>query len=172
MTTALDLLCPCSFVPASFAAAAAVAAKAVPLLSRLHVCRTCSMPQEREAVETAYHTMSVALAKSGRHILFSMCSWGAGQPWQWAQGIANSWRVSPDLFAAWDRERAQALHLPSFLISVMEVVEIMAPLHKGAQPGSFNDGDMLVVVGGSCTCAGLGCHAISFWALTLSYSNC
>lgn len=105
----------------------------------------CGMPQERQAVEAAYRSMSVALAHSGRPLLLSMCSWGAGQPWEWAQGVAASWRVSPDLFAAWDREQAAALYLPSFLISVMEVADIMADKAAAARPGSFNDADMIVV---------------------------
>jgi hypothetical protein len=44
------------------------------------------------------------------------------------------------------REQAAALYLPAFLISVMEVVDIMADKHAGARPGSFNDADMIVVV--------------------------
>lgn len=105
----------------------------------------CGMPQERQAVKAAYHSMSAALAQSGRPLLLSMCSWGAGQPWEWAQGVAASWRVSPDLFAAWDREQAAALYLPAFLISVMEVADIMADKAAAARPGSFNDADMIVV---------------------------
>jgi hypothetical protein len=44
------------------------------------------------------------------------------------------------------REQAAALYLPAFLISVMEVVDIMADKHAAARPGSFNDADMIVVV--------------------------
>jgi hypothetical protein len=44
------------------------------------------------------------------------------------------------------RAQGAALYLPGFLISVMEVVDIMADKHAGARPGSFNDADMIVVV--------------------------
>ena len=34
-----------------------------------------------------YSAMRDALNKTGRPILFSMCNWGAGDPWDWAQKV-------------------------------------------------------------------------------------
>lgn len=34
-----------------------------------------------------YSAMRDALNKTGRPILFSMCNWGAGDPWEWAQKV-------------------------------------------------------------------------------------
>ena len=34
-----------------------------------------------------YSAMRDALNKTGRPILFSMCNWGAGDPWNWAQQV-------------------------------------------------------------------------------------
>ena len=34
-----------------------------------------------------YSAMRDALNKTGRPILFSMCNWGAGDPWNWAQKV-------------------------------------------------------------------------------------
>ena len=34
-----------------------------------------------------YTAMRDALNKTGRPILFSMCNWGAGDPWKWAQTV-------------------------------------------------------------------------------------
>ena len=34
-----------------------------------------------------YSAMRDALNKTGRPILFSMCNWGAGDPWKWAQQV-------------------------------------------------------------------------------------
>ena len=34
-----------------------------------------------------YAAMRDALNKTGRPILFSMCNWGAGDPWKWAQQV-------------------------------------------------------------------------------------
>ena len=49
------------------------------------------------------------------------------------------------MFAVWDHADGQALHLPSFLISVSEAVEVAQQHAKHAGPGGFNDADMLVV---------------------------
>ena len=50
-----------------------------------------------------YSAMRDALNKTGRPILFSMCNWGAGDPWKWAQqvhvittGLLFSMRKFPD----------------------------------------------------------------------------
>jgi alpha-galactosidase len=45
--------------------------------------------------------MRDALNKTGRQIYFSMCEWGFRDPWKWAQGYANSWRISPDIKSDW-----------------------------------------------------------------------
>jgi len=34
-----------------------------------------------------YSAMRDALNRTGRPILFSMCNWGAGDPWKWAQKV-------------------------------------------------------------------------------------
>ena len=34
-----------------------------------------------------YSAMRDALNRTGRPILFSMCNWGAGDPWNWAQKV-------------------------------------------------------------------------------------
>jgi hypothetical protein len=49
--------------------------------------------------------------------------------------VGNSWRTSPDLFAVWDRAAADALALPSFLISVTESADAAAGLARHAGPG-------------------------------------
>lgn len=49
----------------------------------------------------AYTTMSRALAASGRAIVFSICEWGASQPWTWAAGVGHLWRTSGDIRDCW-----------------------------------------------------------------------
>lgn len=102
------------------------------------------MDKAGETVQQSYERMRDALAATGRPILFSMCSWGHGQPWVWGQDVGNSWRTSADVFAVWDTEQAKRLKLPSFLIPVLNAAQSVADLAKYAGPGGFNDPDMLV----------------------------
>ena len=104
----------------------------------------CGMDKAGETVQQSYERMRDALAATGRPILFSMCSWGHGQPWLWGQNVGNSWRTSADVFAVWDTEQAKRLKLPSFLIPVLNAAQSVADLAKYAGPGGFNDPDMLV----------------------------
>ncbi|CAF9938740.1 MAG: hypothetical protein ALECFALPRED_007831 [Alectoria fallacina] len=90
--------------------------------------------QEGTALVTynRYKAMSDALNATGRPILYSMCNWGQDNPWDWAQTIANSWRMSGDV-------------LPGFHCSVMNILNKAAPVLNKAQPGAWNDLDMLEV---------------------------
>jgi alpha-galactosidase len=45
-----------------------------------------------------YKAMSDALNATGRPILYSMCNWGDDKPWEWGSSIANSWRMSGDIY--------------------------------------------------------------------------
>ncbi|GJJ08131.1 Protein argonaute mel1 [Clathrus columnatus] len=45
-----------------------------------------------------YANMSRALNATGRPILYAMCNWGEDGPWNFAPTIANSWRISGDIF--------------------------------------------------------------------------
>lgn len=49
-----------------------------------------------------YKVMSDALKATGRPILYSLCNWGEDFPWNWAQTIANSWRISGDVYDSYD----------------------------------------------------------------------
>ena len=57
---------------------------------------------ERPANLTRYATMGNALNATGRPILYSLCNWGEDYPWNWGSTIANSWRISGDVWDAWD----------------------------------------------------------------------
>ncbi|KAH9937505.1 glycoside hydrolase superfamily [Fomitopsis serialis] len=50
-----------------------------------------------------YANMSNALNATGRPILYSMCNWGEDGPWNFALTIANSWRISGDIYDNYDR---------------------------------------------------------------------
>eukprot|EP00898_Chlorokybus_atmophyticus_P008910 jgi/Chlat1/901/Chrsp107S01326 len=121
----------------------------------------------------AYTRMHKALNKTGRPIVYSLCSWGQGRPHFWGKFIANMWRTGPDLFATWyvfstvcsnlcanaSAGRADAslpkpfrdfpeqmdLDLPLGYSSVMEAVVTQTDYWKDAGPGGWNDPDMLLV---------------------------
>ncbi|GFR39915.1 hypothetical protein Agub_g421, partial [Astrephomene gubernaculifera] len=105
----------------------------------------CGMEGVTEPVRASYERMRDALAATGRPVLFSLCSWGSGQPWQWGKQVGNSWRTGIDVFAVWDAAQARALQLPSFLQPILGAVRQTQALAPYAGPGGFNDPDMLVV---------------------------
>ena len=54
-----------------------------------------------------YAVMANALNATGRPILYSLCNWGEDYPWNWGSTIANSWRISGDVFDSWDMADAR-----------------------------------------------------------------
>ena len=95
-------------------------------------CHNYGLP----AVER-YSAMAAALNATGRPIYYSVCNWGEEQVWQWAGGIANSWRTTGDISNNWASMRY------NFLQNVI--------LNAYAQPGAWNDPDMLEVGNGNLT---------------------
>ena len=95
--------------------------------------------------------MEYGLTPLGRPILYSMCNWGQDHPWDWAQTMANSWRMSGDVYDSFDRPDARCpcdtyeCSLPGFHCSVMNILNKAAPVLNKAQPGAWNDLDMLEV---------------------------
>ena len=104
-----------------------------------------------------YKAMSDALNATGRPILYSMCNWGKDYPWDWAQTMANSWRMSGDVYDSFDRPDARCpcdtydCQLPGFHCSVMNILNKAAPVLNKGQPGAWNDLDMLEVGNGGMT---------------------
>ena len=99
-----------------------------------------------------YNKMSQALNKTGQPILYSMCNWGEDWPWLFAQEIANSWRMSGDIFPAFDKDDDRCpctditnCNLHGFHCSIAKILDFAAPLGQKAAPGSWNDLDMLEV---------------------------
>lgn len=100
--------------------------------------------------QARYPPMSKALDNSGRNVLYSLCEWGRENPAVWAPAIANSWRVSGDIFDGWS--------------SILTRAAIDAPLWRYAGPGGWNDPDMLEVGNGRCTDDEYRYH-FSLWAM-------
>jgi alpha-galactosidase len=96
--------------------------------------------------------MAKALRNTNRSIVFSICEWGEGgipphgqaggrKPYEWAGSVGgNYWRTTLDIRNAWklDVYNAQSN-------SIMQILDMNAPLAEYASPGHWNDPDMLVV---------------------------
>jgi alpha-galactosidase len=79
-----------------------------------------------------YFVMRNALNKVDRDIMFSLCQYGMGDVWKWGAEVGgNSWRTTGDINDSWGS-----------LSGIGFSQDKGAP---DAQPGHFNDPDMLVV---------------------------
>ncbi|PBP16961.1 alpha-galactosidase/alpha-n-acetylgalactosaminidase [Diplocarpon rosae] len=103
--------------------------------------------------ESRYEKMANALNATGRPILYSLCNWGEDYPWNWGSTIANSWRISGDVFDYWDTEGADAWNcgLPGFHCSITNIMNKASFIVSKAEPGGWNDLDMLEVGNGAMT---------------------
>ena len=106
----------------------------------------CGMDNVSLPTRHYYERMSAAMNATGRPMVFSICSWGLGEPHLWGADVGHSWRTDTDLFAVRDEPTARGvLRLPKMFGSVMAAVERQAHLAPYARRGGFNDLDMLVV---------------------------
>ncbi|KAF2762431.1 alpha-galactosidase [Pseudovirgaria hyperparasitica] len=118
-----------------------------------------------------YKVMSDALNKTGRPIVYAMCNWGNDDPYDWAYDIANSGRMSGDIYDSFNRpdERcpctsAIGCRWPGFHCSVMNILNKMAAITSRTMSGYFNDMDMLEVGNGGQSDGEYVIH-FSMWAL-------
>lgn len=72
-----------------------------------------------------------------KKILYSICEWGWNKPWKWGGKAGNIWRTTPDIQPNW--------------ASIVGIYEVNVRLNEYAQPGAFNDPDMLEVGNGKLT---------------------
>ena len=99
---------------------------------------------------------------------------GEDSPWQWAQTMANSWRMSGDIYDSFDRpdERcpctnAYDCRLAGFHCSVTNILNKVAPIVDRGRPGGWNDLDSLEVGNGGMTDDEYKAH-FSMWAMVKS----
>jgi alpha-galactosidase len=120
--------------------------------------------------------MSKALNATGRPILYSLCNWGEDYPWYWARTIANSWRISGDIYDNWDTpdvrcpcdgQNAWNCGLPGSHCSIINIINKAAFVSSKSYPGAWNDLDMLEVGNGAMTDAEYVAH-FSLWAAVKS----
>lgn len=84
-----------------------------------------------------YSRMKEALEKTGRDIFYSICNWGHEETWSWAPELGNSWRTTGDIMDIW--------------YSVQFNFRYNDLHHEVAQPGAWNDPDMLEIGNGGLT---------------------
>ena len=80
-----------------------------------------------------YLLMEGYLRQQPRDIFYSLCQYGMADVWKWGAAVdANSWRTTGDITDTW-----QSLYHIGF--------ELQPELYPYAQPGHWNDPDMLIV---------------------------
>lgn len=122
-----------------------------------------------------YRKMRDALNSTGRPIVYSLCQWGEDQVWNWGATIANSWRMSGDIYDNFDRpddrcpcpDSSAPCPLAGFHCSAMNILEKAAGLGQKAGAGGWNDLDMLEVGNGGMSYDEYVTH-FSMWALVKS----
>lgn len=92
---------------------------------------------------SAYSAFSEALEKCGRPILYSACTQGECNTFNWAYSVANTWRVGHDIdYSDWKNPENN-----SFWNGILYELDLGAKHPDLAGPGHWNDLDMMLVGG-------------------------
>ena len=94
----------------------------------------------------AYQTMSEALKRAGRPIVFSTCEWGKNKPWQWSKNMAHLWRTTGDITNCFDCVDEHGGKFKTY--GVLQILDMQQGLRNYAGPNQWNDMDMLEVGNG------------------------
>jgi alpha-galactosidase len=110
-----------------------------------------SLEKAQDIEFAAYRKMEAALTATGRPIVYSLCQYGVAQVWRWGGSVGgNLWRTTGDITDKFSR--------------MTQIGFGQAGLSKYAQPGRWNDPDMLEVGNGGMTPVEYRTH-MSLWAL-------
>ncbi len=93
----------------------------------------------------AYTTMSNALKKASRPIVFSLCEWGNSSPWIWAKSVGQLWRTTGDIFGCWNCTQSKGTW---YAWGAMQIIDKQEKFYPYAGPNHWNDPDMLEVGNG------------------------
>lgn len=108
----------------------------------------------------AYRTMGKALLAAGRPIVLSICEWGDGEPWKWAQPVGHLWRTTGDITNCWDCVVGHG-NWNSF--GIMRILDQQEDLRGYAGPHGWNDPDMMEV--GNLASVGENRAHFAMWAM-------
>lgn len=87
--------------------------------------------------------MGQALSTSGRDIFYALCQWGHQFPWYWADQIADSYRMSGDIYASFASDKsgvcqtAYCLNTGYAGVSVLTMIRKMREISPFQKPGSW-----------------------------------
>ena len=110
--------------------------------------RTLYTDEEMPAI---YQKMGDALLKTRRPIVYSLCQYGRLDVWKWGAEVGgNLWRTTGDIRDTWE--------------SMTRIGFSQHELAQYAQPGHWNDPDMLEIGNGGMTEAEYKTH-MSLWAM-------
>jgi alpha-galactosidase len=112
-----------------------------------------------------FNIMRDALRATGRPIVYSINSNSihdkTGPRRNWGD-VANMWRTTEDITNAWDTGQTNG-----YPMGIQNIVNVTVPLANYAQPGSFNDMDMMEVGRGGMTDTEMRSH-FALWAIMAS----
>jgi alpha-galactosidase len=107
--------------------------------------------KQDKLMRDAYMKMHLALVKTGRPIVYSLCQYGFDSVWQWGESVGgNLWRTTDDV-----KE-----NFPSIAL----IANLNIGIGKYAGPGHWNDPDMLEVGNGKLTMDENRTH-MGMWAM-------
>jgi alpha-galactosidase len=110
------------------------------------------MIYSNDYLQPVYQKMGDALLKSGRPIIYSLCEYGSGKVELWGAKVGgNLWRTTGDISDTWT--------------SMIANIKKQVPTAPYADPGHWNDPDMLEIGNGHMTEDEYRTH-MSLWALT------
>ena len=100
-----------------------------------------------------YPKMRDALNKTNHYIFYSLCQWGEEEVATWGKNVSNSWRTTGDISDNWN--------------SMISIIDQNDQWYQYAEPGGWNDPDMLEVGNGGMTYTEYRTH-FGLWALVKS----
>jgi alpha-galactosidase len=104
-----------------------------------------------EEMPAVYQKMGDALLATGRPIVYSLCQYGRQDVWTWGADVGgNLWRTTGDIRDAWD--------------SMTRIGFAQDSLASYAQPGHWNDPDMLEIGNGGMSADEYRTH-MSLWSI-------
>jgi alpha-galactosidase len=104
-----------------------------------------------QMMQDAYAKMGRALKATGRPIVYSLCEYGEEAVWRWGASVGgNAWRTTGDIEDSYAK--------------MTQIGFRQAGLSKYAQPGHWNDPDMLEIGNGGMKPAEYRTH-FSLWAM-------
>jgi hypothetical protein len=99
-----------------------------------HLPPTRNVASDEADVAAAYSKLRDAQLAAGRPIVFSLCSWGVGEPWKWAASVGHLWRTTGDICSPGKANWSMA----------MKNTAANEKLYAAAGPGHWNDPDMII----------------------------